>query len=227
MRKRAAIALVLCGAATGCSFTPEDAAEPLAERAIENKLEDVTGEDLDLELDMGDDDGSISIGGTRDGEDFSVSIDPETGEIIVVRGDEERSAQVDLDSGSVSVEGADGSTREIEIPEPDSSSAEITDWPDDIPLPGGTVIDVARSADDTQSFLTLNIDSGGQTSAVFEAYVAALASDGFTEVNKTTNVDSGIENYDAQMTRDRDTVLISFAANEGFELATITLIRQL
>ncbi len=223
MRNRAATALVLCGVLAGCSFTPEDAAEPIAERAIENRLEDATGEavdDLDLQLD--NDDGSISIGGTRDGEDFSVSIDPETGEIVVSKGDKERTAQVDIESGSVSVDG-----NEIDIGELESSSAEISDWPDDVPLPGGEVLDVARSQNSDQSFLTLSINPGNDAESIFGSYLDALGDAGFDEIATSTSSENGFATYDAQLTRGATTILIDIVSGDSAKLGTISLVDPL
>ncbi len=221
MSRRAAGASILLGLlATGCSFTPEDAAEPLAERAIENRIENELGEDVDLDL---DDNGSISLEGSQGGSDFRIELDPETREIKIVRDGEEQSVSLDRENGSVIIEGADGDSQSLDIPQLDSSSAELTDWPDDVALPPGQVLDTAIADEQLVSVITLSLVPLGDSSQMFEEYRDTLIADGFELTEDATTDDSGFANRVARLNRGQYSMMISVVDGGAVQLATVSL----
>lgn len=214
------VALLGSAIASGCSFTPQDAAEPLAERAIENRIENELGEDVDLDL---DDDGAISLEGSQDGSDFRIELDPETREVRIIRDGEESSVSLDRESGSITIEDAEGTSQSVGIPELDSASAELTDWPDDVPLPGGQVLDTAVADDQFADVLTLSILPLGDVDQLFEAYRDTLVADGFEIIEETTSDDNGFENRVARLSRGQYSVMISVVNGGQVQLATVSL----
>lgn len=221
MSRRAAGASILLGLlATGCSFTPEDAAEPLAERAIENRIENELGEDVNLDL---DDNGSISLEGSQGGSDFRIELDPETREIKIVRDGEEQSVSLDRENGSVVIESADGDTQSLDIPNLDSSSAELTDWPDDVPLPNGQVLDTATANDDFANVITLSIAPLSGPEQLFEEYRDTLVANGFELTEDTATDDAGFANRIARLQRDQYSMMISVVDGGAVQLATVSL----
>ncbi len=220
MRRRAQCASVLLGLlVTGCSFTPEDAAAPLAERAIENRIENELGEDVDLDL---DDNGSISLEGSQGGSDFRVEFDPETKEVVIVRDGVEQSVSLDRENGTINVDGV-GALDIPDIGDLDPSSAEITDWPAEVPLPDGQVIDTTEADDQFFSVLTLSILPTSGADQLFESYRDALLADGFELLGDETSGDDGLTNRVARLARDPYSIMVSVVDGGAVQLATVSL----
>ena len=226
MRRRALGASILLGLlASGCSFTPEDAAEPLAERAIENRIENELGEDVDLDL---DDEGSITLEGSQGGSDFRIELDPETREIRIIRDGEESSVSLDRENGSITIEDAEGTSQDLDIPDLDvpgldSGSAELSDWPDDVPLPDGQVLDTAVADDEFARVITLSIAPLGDPTALLENYRDQLVAEGFELTEDTSSEDSGFANRTARLSRDQYSVMIAVVDGGAVQLATVSL----
>ena len=216
---RSALAVgVLTFTATGCGAIVEKATEKAVEQVVENE----TGENVDINFDddgiqINSDSGNVSInadengvqieGSDGQGGDFSLESDAD-GNFTATDGDGNvATGQVDSDGdGSFTINGENGDSVF-------TSGAGIPDqWPSDIPEPTGL--------DDTQG--TYAADAGSETFIVvgttnrsvgdtYDTYVSDLTGAGFTEQSKFTDGDNLIS---ATFTKDDRTVNVS-AQSDG------------
>ena len=154
----------------------------LAEEALEQAVENESGEDVEIDFDA--DDGTFRIEG-ENGEEFSLDID-ENGEASTMSGTDE-----------------DGNTFEM------STGQEIPDeWPDDIPTPPGSVISATVISENGEQMLSVAAEVPDAERA-FEGYVEQMKSVGFTTESTSSFESDGGSSSFALMTRDNLSVQVN------------------
>lgn len=147
----------------------------LAEEAIEQAVEAESGEDVEIDFDS--DDGSFSIEG-EDGESFNFDVDAE-GETSSFSGTDEDGNTFEMTSGG-------------DLPD---------DWPDDVPVPPGTLQNATSMTDNTERFLSiaLDVDDAEQSHG---DYVAQLQNVGFTVGNTSSFQSDGSAQLYTDLSKD-------------------------
>jgi hypothetical protein len=179
VRRATVAAAAVLGLVLGACST-EDVAERVAEKAIEQQLEDEGGGDVDLDLG----DGQVRIEG-EDGEEVVVDID-EDGEGNV-------SIQGSGSQGDVEMSFGDDGVSVISTPEGEFRTG--TELPDDfpagVPVPDGMTIESAAtmSGADGTTFV-INGTVAGDFAGATDAYASALEAAGFAQVSMTETSDS-------------------------------------
>ncbi len=168
----------------------------LAEEALEQAVENESGEDVEIDFDA--DDGSFSIEG-ENGEEFSLDID-EDGEASVMSGTDE-----------------DGNTFEM------STGQEIPDeWPGDVPTPPGSVLTATVISENGERMLSVAAEVPDAERA-HEGYVEQLKSIGFT-VESTSSFDSdGTTSSFAVLGRDDWTAQVNSSSNGDDQTLIVAL----
>ena len=174
--------------------------EDLAESVIERQIESESGDDVDVDID----DGEISIQ-TEDGEvvmqsdDGEISIQTEDGE-FVMQSDGDQTV-IQTEDGEVVMQ-SDGDQTVIQSDDGTmvigSSGGDLPDdFPPEVPMPDSLALEYTQSMSlpEGQSFVVGgNVD--GDVADVLAAYVAALESAGFTQLQLMTTPDGGFFAYD-------------------------------
>ena len=187
-------AVVAVVATTGCS------GEDLAERVIENRIEQEAGGDVDIDFD----DGDLSIK-TEDGE-FSIDVDEDGDGNVSISGESE--------DGEFSIESEGGDTviKSEEGTIIGSTSGDLPDgFPDSVPVPEGFEIQASQSmstAEGTSYILSGTIDES--PSDVADQLIADLESSGYEQVQSTTTPEGAFVIYD-----DGEYVVSGVIAPEG------------
>ena len=195
---RTTTAMVLAGAALLLAACGDSNS---SERAIEEILEDATGQDAEIDLSDGEirvqtEDGEVEINIDEEDGSFEMSVDGsqvvdaqvdgDDGEINIQTEDGEATIDVDGEGdGSLEITGEDGGTA-IDV---NTSSGEIPEeWPDEVPEPDGLAIENSStfaSGDD----IVLSV-TGTADQEWVEDYGAAVESAGFDESSRMETQDS-------------------------------------
>jgi len=169
----------------------------LAEEAIEQAVENESGEDI--EIDFNADDGTLSIEG-ENGEEFSIDVD-EDGETSTFSGTDE-----------------DGSTFEM------TTGTDIPDaWPNDIPVPPGTITSATAMADDSERILNISSEVS-DAAAAHDGYVAQLESIGFTSGSTSSFESDGSSSAFTEMSNDTWMAMVSSTSDgQGSDALIVSL----
>jgi len=170
----AGAALTFASSLTGCGA--------IAEEAIEQAIENDSGENIEIDFDS--EDGTVSIEG-ENGEEISIDVN-EDGESSVMSSTDEDGNTFEMTSG----EGL-----------PDN-------WPSELPVPSGTIVASTVMAENDNRILTLVLEVDDSVSA-HDNYVDQLTSDGFT-VGSTSSFESdGQTSKFTELSKDNWTGMIS------------------
>ena len=169
----------------------------LAEEAIEQAVENESGEDIEIDFDA--EDGTLSIEG-ENGEEFNFDLD-EDGETSTFSGTDE-----------------DGDTFEM------TTGTDIPDaWPGNVPVPPGTVTSATAMSDNTEQILNISTEVS-DAEAAHEGYVAQLTSLGFTSGSTSSFESDGTSSAFTEMSNDTWTALVSSTSDgEGSEAMIVSL----
>lgn len=160
----------------------------LAEEAIEQAVESDTGEDVEIDFDS--EDGSFSIEG-ENGESFNFDLDAE-GESSTFSGTDEEGNTFEMSTGSG------------ELPD---------EWPDDVPVPRGTVNNATVMTDNDEQFISAGFDVDDAERS-HDDYVAQLQTVGFTVGNTSTSESDGSKYLYADLANDGLMVSVTGLADE-------------
>lgn len=168
----------------------------LAEEALEQAVENESGEDVEIDFDS--DDGSFTIEG-ENGEEFSLEIG-EDGQASTMAGTDE-----------------DGNTFEM------STSQEIPDeWPGDIPTPPGSVVSATVFSENGEHVVSVatEVSDGEQA---HEGYVEQLKSVGFSSESTSSFESDGTTSSFAVMTREATSVQVSSTSGPDSNSLVVSL----
>ncbi len=170
----------------------------LAEEAIEQAVENESGEDVEIDFDA--EDGTFSIEG-ENGEEFSIDVD-ENGEASTMSGTDE-----------------DGNTFEL------SSGRDIPDeWPDDIPTPPGPVTSGSVFTENGAHTVSVSTEVPDPTLA-YEGYLEQLNSIGFTtESTSTFEGDGGGSSFGILARDDMSIQVSSLSDDTGSNMLIVVVI---
>ncbi len=163
-----ALGLLFALTFTSCGKIVETAFEEGLEEAVERD----SGEDVEIDFNFDDEDGSISISGDD--------------------GDVELSLNGDEDGTLISGTDEDGNDFSM------SSSQDFPeDWPSEIPAPPGTAIGSTVMSDNSLSFVSVIMQTGNAMSD-HESYLNTLTSSGFEVVSNAEFTTDGVKSVFTQ-----------------------------
>jgi hypothetical protein len=174
-----AVAAIAVVGAAGCS------GEDLAERVVENRLEAESGGDVDIDLD----DGNIRI--ESDEGTFEMNADGD-GNISIEGSGAEGNISIDSEDGVTVIESDDGTATISQ-----TGAGVPDDFPASVPLPEGFEPQFSQSMSTPEGDgWILGGEMDGSPSEIGDAYLPALESAGFEQVQRTEMPDSVIFTYD-------------------------------